>query len=63
MLELVKQFLGRQVLVLQSTDEFEQILVRDDVRRGGRELSKQVVNERTLQPVALGRQVDDPVGE
>ena len=61
-LELVEQLLGRQVLALQRADELEQVLVRDHVGRRRRDAPEQVIHDRPLQAVALGRQVDDAVG-
>ncbi len=61
MFELVEELLGRQVLTLQRADEFQQILVRNDVGRGGREFSKKMVDQGSLQPVPLGGQVDHAI--
>ena len=62
MFQLVKQFLRRQVLVLQRADEFEQVLVGDDVGGRGRELAKQVIHQGALEPIALGREIRNPIG-
>ena len=60
-LELVEQLFGREVLGLQRADELEHVLVGDDVGRRGRELAEHVVNDRTLQLAALGREVGHAV--
>ena len=57
MLQLVKELLRRQVLGLQRADEFEHVLVGDDVGGRGRQASKQVIDGRALQLAALGWQV------
>ncbi len=62
MLELVEQLLRSQVLALQRADELQQVLIGDDVRRRGRQFSKQMIDQRPLQPVAFARKVDDTVG-
>src|SRR5207244_4243216 len=62
-LELVEELLRHQVLALQGADELEQILIGDDVGRGGRQLSEQVVDDRALQPLALRGQINHPVGQ
>ena len=61
-LELVEELLRHQVLALQRADELQQVLVRDHVGRGCRQLAEQMVDHRVLQPVALYGQVDHPVG-
>ena len=54
-LELVEQLLGGQVLALQRADEFQQVLVGNDVGRRGGKAAEQVVNDRALQAVPLRR--------
>src|SRR6185437_9480699 len=56
-LELVEQALRREMLALQSAEELEQVLVRDNVGGRCREFSEQVIDHRSGQPVALRRQI------
>jgi hypothetical protein len=61
-LEGVKELLGRQVLALQRADEFQHVLVGDDVggRRG--KAAEQVVDDGAREVVALDGQVGHAVG-
>ncbi len=61
-LELVEQLFRREVLALQRADELEQVLVGDHVGGRGGEPAEQVVDDRPLQAIALGRQVGDAIG-
>ena len=50
------------MLALQRADELQQVLVGDDVGRRGGQAAEQVIDDRPLQAVALGRQVGDAIG-
>ena len=58
----MKQLFRRKVLTLQGADELQQIFIGDDVGRRCRELAEQVIDQRTLQAVALRGQVGHPIG-
>ena len=61
-LELVEELLGREVLALQRAHELQHVLVGDHVGGRRRAAPEQVIDDRTLQLIALARQVGNAVG-